>query len=353
MVNKLSELRSRVRGCFVGGAIGDALGMPVEIWKREDIWAQYGYITDYLDSVSRYSKGLTKGQWTDDTKLTLETAGAIIDMLKAHEFSTEALIKKATMRYIGAVKEHNRGFGKTTRQSLEAREKSEDPFDGRYAKRPGNGCAMKGAPLGLFRAIVICCAHDTTPNYRILGDLYSSAGKFSIPVAQITHNDTRSVTAGVIQASAAYYALFSLSPRDIMPILIDEAECTEKLLHGESDSPRVSDVMCQIPSLFSKSDDEIITTLKTSSAAYESFPCALALAAKYENNYEGVVLACVNAGGDTDTIAAMAGALVGARNGLETIPQKWRDGLEAYDEIIKIADEFFDVTKFFAEHYKS
>jgi ADP-ribosylglycohydrolase len=54
--------------------------------------------------------------------------------------------------------------------------------------------------------------------------------------------------------------------------------------------------------------------------------------------FEASVLEAVNAGGDTDTVACMVGAIVGARTGKKGIPEKFLKGLEGKQEIEKLAD---------------
>lgn len=51
------------------------------------------------------------------------------------------------------------------------------------------------------------------------------------------------------------------------------------------------------------------------------------------NNYEDCVLTAVNLGDDTDTTAAVAGALAGAKYGFNAIPQEWIDTLRGKDLI--------------------
>ncbi|OHA02628.1 MAG: hypothetical protein A3C16_00240 [Candidatus Sungbacteria bacterium RIFCSPHIGHO2_02_FULL_51_29] len=332
----VAELRDKVRGCLVGTAVGDALGMPCEMMTRSDREQVLGKITEYRDSSARYSRGLTKGQWTDDTRLTLATAQGFTDAMRAPGGCTLAVITEKTLvRYIEAYREHkDRGFGKTTRTSLEDRMAGRNPHDGRNPVRPGNGCAMKSAILGVYSALSFLHA----PPMFSLEDLSGEIGL-------LTHHDARSLTAGLIQALAA--KMYVISPE------IDTAEFVRYLRGGAwmyerehpelpGGSPTISDVLSKLLQLGEASDELIADMIKTGGAAYESFPTALAYAIKYKNDFRGAVLAGANAGGDTDTIAAMAGALVGARLGMGAIPAEWIQGLEAHDEIIHIADEFFD-----------
>ena len=58
------------------------------------------------------------------------------------------------------------------------------------------------------------------------------------------------------------------------------------------------------------------------------------------NNYKDTVLAAVNLGNDTDTIAAIAGGLAGILYGFESIPSNWINDLQKKEEIMALADKF-------------
>ena len=68
------SLRSRVRGCLLGGAVGDALGAPVEFMRLTEIKSRFGPegITDYAPAYGRL------GAITDDTQMTLFTAEGLL-----------------------------------------------------------------------------------------------------------------------------------------------------------------------------------------------------------------------------------------------------------------------------------
>ena len=53
---------------------------------------------------------------------------------------------------------------------------------------------------------------------------------------------------------------------------------------------------------------------------------------------EMAILSAVNLGGDADTVGACTGALAGAYWGLDALPLRWREGLERYDELVRLAE---------------
>jgi hypothetical protein len=64
--------------------------------------------------------------------------------------------------------------------------------------------------------------------------------------------------------------------------------------------------------------------------AFQSVPLAIYAAVRHSVDFAAALEGCVACGGDTDTVGAMAGALVGARVGNEGIPRAWRDGIFEY-----------------------
>ncbi len=336
----LDVIRDKALGCFVGSAVGDALGMPSEGMSKTEIREKFGNITDYSESQSCFSRGLQRGQWTDDTALFKATLDGFFDALLSPVLNwndLSPLQTKVLHRYLEAVKDHTRGFGKTTRESLKDRLEGLDPHDGRHQKRPGNGCAMKGAAVGLVMWLFEKL-RGVAPGDQIFDELALSIGI-------LTHGDSRSLTAGLLQGLAAYEALEGMDLRSMAfaNLLRRRLHKWEQFLAPLDGPPNLSDVLPWVW-MFSEQDEEFIADIiKTSGAAYESFPTALCFAIKYQDDFRSAVLAGANAGGDTDTIACMSGALVGARVGLTGVPEEWQRGLEKYDELVETVDRLITV----------
>jgi ADP-ribosylglycohydrolase len=75
----------------------------------------------------------------------------------------------------------------------------------------------------------------------------------------------------------------------------------------------------------------------------ESLPAALYSFLSSPNNFERSLLVAVNAGGDTDSIGAMAGALSGTFNGAQSIPMRWVKDLEKKEYLIEMANLLYDL----------
>jgi ADP-ribosylglycohydrolase len=91
-----------------------------------------------------------------------------------------------------------------------------------------------------------------------------------------------------------------------------------------------------------RSPTKLVTRVGTSSFALESVPFSVATFFRWPTDYATAVCEAIRAGGDTDTTAAMVGAMVGANVGLSGIPQEWIDLVPATSRAIELADEMME-----------
>jgi poly(ADP-ribose) glycohydrolase ARH3 len=93
--------------------------------------------------------------------------------------------------------------------------------------------------------------------------------------------------------------------------------------------------------------EAVIREISCGVAAHESVPAAIWAFLTHAKDAEKVIVQAANMGGDTDTIAAMAGAMAGAYHGASALPRRWLDGLEngekGRDYVISLADELFEL----------
>jgi len=72
------DMLDRFRGCLLGAAVGDALGMPTEGYTAEEIRVRFGIVEEMMPSPEgHFHFGLQAGQFTDDTEETLLLAESI------------------------------------------------------------------------------------------------------------------------------------------------------------------------------------------------------------------------------------------------------------------------------------
>lgn len=280
------EVEDRFTGCLVGLAIGDALGMPFEGMDAQAILAGRSQVTEFLPG-----DGLDAGQYTDDTKMMLCLAESIVDngLLNPEDIARRFVAWFDT----GDL----RGIGNTCLEAI-LNLKSGLPWEqsghrGKWAA--GNGTAMRIAPVGLL-------------DWKHLEHLREDCWSTSI----ITHNNTEAVAGATVVAYVI--ARLTIGDLDSTALLAEAAEFV-----GASEVARN---LLQAHSLLSSntSTDMALKTLGTGGYVVETVASALYCFLRSPSDFLSSVSSAVLAGGDTDTTAAVAGAISGAYNGLHRLP---------------------------------
>jgi ADP-ribosylglycohydrolase len=330
---KASPRRSRAvfRGCLLGGAVGDALGAPVEFLSLAEIRRRHGPagVTD-----------LVAGDWpagsiTDDTQMTLFTAEAMIRGL--HRFddrgiaSSAAVARRAYLRWL-----HTQG------EPLE-----EDVLDGwlvgvkaLHARRaPGTTCmaALRSGGHGTREAP----ANDSkgcggvmriAPVGLALRDSSFTAG---CELAAITHGHPTGQLASGYLAEVVAKLVDGVDLRDAAELAMERlarergheettAAVESALALAEQGSPPPSRV----------------ESLGGGWIAEEALSIGLYCALVARDFEHGVLLA-VNHGGDSDSTGSIAGTLLGLVHGEAGIPKRWLGRLELREVITRIADDLW------------
>lgn len=133
-------LRSKIMGCLIGSAIGDALGMPVEGLNYYQIRKKYGEIDEMIDGT------LPAGSYTDDTQLMIGLAESLINKKGIDQ-------EDMANRFV-QIHERHRGYGQIVRQFIQLMElgwewkKAVQETNNLFSY--ANGSAMRVAPVGAF-----------------------------------------------------------------------------------------------------------------------------------------------------------------------------------------------------------
>lgn len=301
------DLKDKFTGCLVGVGVGDALGMPVEGMSPEEIWTQFGKITDYQDS------WLPKGSITDDTQMTICIAESFVERGK---FDPEDLAN----RFIKWLN-YARGRGLTCTQAvynlMRGKSWRESGIDS-----AGNGSAMRACPIGLF------CYRD----YKMLKEV---ARLSSI----ITHTDPMAVAGATAVAYSVAYCINNPNNFKAEAFIRDVADFIADI------SQRISKAIKEVINFLNNDPREVLAELSPSAFILESLPAALFCFARSPYDFEETVITAVNGGQDADTVAAIAGGISGALNGLSRIPQRWIDGLEEKDNLMRLGRELLKVVQ--------
>lgn len=327
--------KDKITGMFLGGAIGDALYMPVETWTPKQIADKYGYLTTYVrPDGHKWFDGRGSGTWTDDTQLTLVIAESLIENKK---LNLDDLAKRHVNSW---QKEGNLGFGKTTNEAIQKLAEgihwSKSGKNNNQKHGFGNGVAMKVAPLGAFRTSLLWSELWVESRSEFIDDV--------IKLTLMTHHTRMAIDSALANVFAVGCCLsqgFSVEN-----FVNGICRWTDFLLYNEVHN--VTDKLSDRFAILAAIDPKSLTTKEIinlfgggTSYVYNSLPFSYAFFLR--NPYSVETLYDVgNAGGDTDTNASMVGGLLGALNGASIFPQHLIDGLWQKDRILSTADKFYE-----------
>ena len=309
----MTGAQARAAGALYGLAVGDALGMPTESLPRSQIIARYGPLLDWFRPGAAdqpLAPGLPAGTVTDDTEQALLLAGLLIEgggRIDAAEFGRQLLSWEESMRARGSLSL----LGPSTKRALAALLAGAD-FAETGRSGTTNGAAMRITPVGV-----------ATPG----GDLARLVDQV-VEASRVTHN-TGVALAGAAAIAAAVSAGVAGAA---VPEATDAAIAAASLAAGRGHWVAAADVAARIRWAAGQTAglateaalDTVYTLVGTSLASQESVPAAFAILAAAPDDPWLAVRMAASAGGDTDTIAAMAGAVAGACHGAAAFPAEAR-----------------------------
>ena len=302
------ELLDQFCGCLLGAAVGDALGMPVEGMTAEEIRAGSGEVRDMIPpAADHFHSGLSPGQYTDDTEQTLILAETLIE---AGSFDVERFASKLASwgRCWTADPRMNRGVGWTSKTAIQELLGGMGWREAGVAT-PTCGSAMRAAPIGL----VYHCSLDLVARYADLQ---------SLP----THSSAAARAGSVAVAVGVALSILGFAPLRVLEMAASASERVDGAFGRR---------LLLAKELLDLEPEEALAEIGTSPMVNETVPAAFFCYARFEPE-EGLI-AAASAGGDTDTIASIAGALAGAARGSEWIPERWLSRLEDRERIEGVA----------------
>ena len=311
--------RDRALGAFYGLALGDALGMPTQSMSRAEIARRYGSIRTLRDAVADQpiAPGMPAGSITDDTEQAVLLARLLIGgggRVVSEVFAQALLDWEADVARRGS----SDLLGPSTKRALELLGNGTSPDE---AGRTGttNGAAMRITP------VAIAAAPD-------LGRLVEAV----VAASEITHNTNLGIAAATAVAAAVSAGIDGAdlpTALDLAERAADEGGRRGHWCAGGEIAARIRWVRRWVRDLgegasggeqgVSRCDvigDAVYAVVGTSVAAQESVIAAFALVEALGSSPIDVLTTAAGLGGDTDTIAAIAGAIIGAHHGLSGLP---------------------------------
>ncbi len=287
------ELAERYVGCLVGTALGDSLLLPAEGLSRAKIARRFG-------GPLRQRLVLGRGMISDDTEHAFLTAQALLAAGEDVERFARELARRLRWWLVALPG----GCGKATAIGL-VRSWLGVPPARSGARSAGNGPAMRAAVLGLH------WAHDEE---RLRAFVRAST--------LLTHRDERASNAALAVALAAARARRAGG--------LEELWSDWRSLSSDTDWRRLIDLL-ERSARQRASVDEVAAALGCSRAvsgfALHSVPLALFAWLRHRDDPRACLQAILRCGGDTDTMGAIAGALLGAHGQLAAFPKEWSEKL--------------------------
>lgn len=293
------DMKDRFHGCLLGCAVGDALGAPFEGYWDHQLPRPAALLRGFAEV-----EGFPRGQYTDDTQLTLATVESIVrrgDLEPADvAHSIASLWKHDSVIGPG---------GACTRAATTFLKTRDWTTCGAPVGQAGNGTAMRTAALGLF----FMRDHERLP--AAVAD-----------ISRITHQDPRSVAGGVAIAKAAQ--LLATGEQ-----LEAAGFCREVAAAMRPYETTFADLVEELPSRLEEDRDTALHSIAWAGSARPEFsrpvitpfvvPTVLAALwsiLKEPLSWKAAVAEAIGLGGDVDTLGAIVGALAGVKLGASAIP---------------------------------
>ena len=317
---------NQIKSVVIGHAVGDVLGVPVEFCSREELKQK-----PVADMQGYGTYPVPAGAWSDDTSMSLAALDSLADgtvdyekimtnfvkWLSQDEYTPTGVAFDVGHTCLNAIRIH------LTTPDLPATECGQN---GEYAN--GNGSLMRIHPFVLY-------AYTKEMEYNDWTEMIRSA-------SALTHAHERSKLGCMIYAFILFHLL--MDPRHV--IIQAALRNAEAFLR---DNPEFSYYARLFNHDFAKlPEDEIKSTGYVVDTLEAAVWCLLTT-----DSYRDCVLKAVNLGGDTDTVAAVAGGLAGALYGYEGIPGEWRETLikrEYIEEMCKRAGKVWSIERLQNRH---
>lgn len=339
------EMLDRYRGCLLGGAVGDALGYPVEFMREDAIRGKYG-----PKGILTLKQAGSPALISDDTQMTLFATNAIV-YAKQENKPLDECLWLAYREWLGTQ-------GDTRRM-----DNPDDPVmwiyrvERLHAQRaPGNSClnairtsptggtmhkpvnnskgcgtVMRAAPFGLAVSAADC-----------RGDGNTAVHKMAACDAALTHGHPLAWASSSLLAQIVFYIVQQYPERGYRL----EQVIPHVRFPGDETAHKLLERAVKLALDPSVSDLDGIHALGEGWVAEEALAIAVFCAVRYQNDFAAAIRAAVNHKGDSDSTGAICGNILGAWLGKEAVARAFDlEHLELRDLVEKMADQLFEAVE--------
>ena len=306
----MNKIEDKIKAVMLGHAVGDALGVPVEFCKREELSEK-----PITDMVGYGTYPYPEGCWSDDTSMSL----AALDSLAGGKLDfDDVMLKFGKWYYDDEYTPTGETFdvGNTCSSAIENYFAHHKPIKecGLTGERSnGNGSLMRIHPFVIYATFTYL--NGSAEGYWLWLECIKRA-------SALTHAHDRSIMGCYIYGYCLSFLLKEASRESLLKGIKFAGEDLDYLPEFEHYKRIFEPDFANLASDKVKSTGYVVDTLEA------ALWCVLTT-----NDYKSCVIKAVNLGDDTDTIAAIAGGLAGILYGLDTVPTEWLSKLKRKDYI--------------------
>lgn len=336
-----SEMLERYQGCLLGGAVGDALGYPVEFLQEEAIWREYG-----TEGIQTLEQAGSPARISDDTQMSLFAVNALLYAAEQRKPVNECLWL-AYREWLGTQGDTSRmddpqapkmklycepRLHASRAPGITCLSAIRTSANGGTMQQPVNnskgcGTVMRAAPFGL-----------AVPIARSEKDGMLVADELAACDAALTHGHQLAWSSSGLLAQIIFYVVHRCPDRN------DRLEAVLPHLYVGGDT-NLRDLLERAVKLANDptvSDLDGIHSLGEGWVAEEALAIAVFCAVRYQNDFAAAIRAAVNHNGDSDSTGAVCGNILGAWLGREAVAQAFDlKQLELCDIIEEMAEKLF------------
>lgn len=332
-------LLNRYVGAMVGVHVGDSIGAPYETWGPKKIAADiaargglkfFEYPNPWVKD--RGETMMPPGRPTDDSDQTADLAYSLIacnglDTEHLREALRDSVVRNKSRLWDGV----SDGAGGTTRKAL-----SDDPEKIAAAMQNNigtNGSLMRSVPMALWMHGHL----ESAEFYNAPNDGTSRPNIVIEDMSRVTHAHWHSQMTCVIYSHALSYVLEYADDK-----YFNQAVMLEQLSYRFKPLPLFMRIDNSLNDKYMFPIDPGAWPARGTAefSLYAALWCF-----KHATSFEDGIERAVRIGGDTDTYAAIAGGLLGAYYGYDTIPEKWRNTILGHDTMVEYAHKLYELNQ--------
>ena len=301
-------------GCVLGGAIGDAMGHPTEFLSMSEIRRRYGAagVTGFELYWDR--GGARFAPYTDDTQMAEVVLRALLESRDACEDLDAAMRRMAAgfVEWASHPQGGHRAPGNACLSGCRALSRGVHWSEAGGETAGGCGSVMRAYPFGL-----------------VFADDLRRCEAWAVAHSKLTHRDPIALAASAAMAIGVARVVRG-DRNDVVLSEMVAAACRH--------SPKTARMMAQsIEEALDGVGPEVTLDRNRGWAAHEAIAAAVYVLARHPTDAHAAILEGANTPGDSDSIATLAGSLVGARVGLQGLPAAWVRDVERADALTALA----------------